>query len=427
VGTIPSESFTILGSATTTTTTTSYGNYSCPPPQPGFHELHDFGPNVGSSGLAIDTAGKLYGTFPNGGSYGAGLLYELGQRAGHWFFSSLYSFLGGSNGGSPDGVMVGPEGVLYGAAPGGIQNCGSGGASYCGLIYQAEPAAAACATALCSWNETTIYQFTGNTDAWGGSVTAFDSAGNLYGSGAGGAYGAGAVFELSPSQAGWTERVLYSFTGGSNGAGAGSLLVGHDGNLYGTAGGGLYGYGLVFQLVPSGGGWTENVLYTFTDNSDGYSTGRLLQNGRGDLYGTSYCLNPSCQRPPSNGYGLIYQLSPSGDGWAFSVIYSSARDCAYHSNVIVALTIDAAGQLYAAEGGADPCGGRSGCSGTQPASTYYCGNIVQVGRGEPLVSGNADIFGNLASDAKGNLYGTTNACSFGTIWRSSGMIWQYSP
>ena len=64
----------------------------------------------------------------------------------------------------------------------------------------------ACANALCSWDETTIYQFTGNADAWGGTVTAFDSAGNLYGIGNGGAYGQGAVFELSPSQGGWTEK-----------------------------------------------------------------------------------------------------------------------------------------------------------------------------------------------------------------------------
>jgi hypothetical protein len=149
VGTIPSESFTILGSSsTTTTTTTSSGNYYCPPPQNGFHDLHDFG--NGSSGVAMDEAGNLYGSFVAGGSSGQGLLYELAQRAGHWFLTSLYSFLGGSNGSSPDGVIVGPEGGLYGAASGGIQTCGTDGSSLCGLIYEARPGPAACAAALCS-------------------------------------------------------------------------------------------------------------------------------------------------------------------------------------------------------------------------------------------------------------------------------------
>jgi uncharacterized repeat protein (TIGR03803 family) len=296
VGTIPSESFTILGSATTTTTTTSIYE-SCPAAQPGFRDLYDFPAGSNPSGVVLGAAGKLYGTLPNGGSYGAGQVFDLADKAARWFFSSLYSFLGGSNGSGPNGVIVGPGGVLYGAAQGGIQNCGYD--EYCGLIYEVTPGPAACPSALCSWNETTIYQFTGNTDAGGGTVTAFDSAGNLYGiSGSGGAYGPGAVFELSPSQGGWTEKVLYSFTGGSDGGGPNSLLVGHDGNLYGTAGYGgnngcANGYaqcGVVFQLVPSGGGWTENVIYAFTGSgSDGWSPGGLIQDATGGLIGSSIC------------------------------------------------------------------------------------------------------------------------------------------
>ncbi len=231
VGSIPSEAFTILGETTTTTTTTSsYSDYACPGPQPGFHDLHDFSAKAGPSGLAIDQAGKVYGTFPNGGSYGAGLLFDLAQRAGHWFVISLYSFMGGSNGSSPNGVIVGPEGALYGSAR------KSGGSGY-GLIYKATPPPTACANALCSWNETTIYQFTSEADT--GAIKAFDSAGNLYGI-SGGAYGQGGVFELTPSQGSWTEKILYSFTGGSNGSSPNSLLLGHDGNLYGTAAGGGY-------------------------------------------------------------------------------------------------------------------------------------------------------------------------------------------
>jgi hypothetical protein len=454
VGSIPSESFTILGNATTTTTTTSsYSDYACPNPQPGFHDLHDFSPNAGPSGLAINTAGKLYGTFAGGGSYGAGLLYDFAQRAGHWFVSSLYSFLGGSNGNSPNGVIVGPEDALYGAASGGIQNCGANGASYCGLIYKAVPPANVCATALCSWNETTIYQFTGNTDAWAGTVTAFDPAGNLYGiSGSGGAHqwgnggGPGAVFELSPSAGGWTEKILYSFTGGSDGGGPNSLLLGQDGNLYGTAGWGGnndcgYGYtscGVVFQLVPSGSGWTENVIYSFTGTTDGFGPGGLIQDSQGNLLGFSVCYGPFaweyCGLDPGGGIegGLIFEMSPAGSGWSFGVIYNAAGDqeaCVQNgwgisSNVINGLTLDAAGNLYAAEGGELFFCNGGNCNYWVE---LYCGQIANVSSGEVLVTGDADIFGNIASDANGNLYGTTSTCGFGTQQRNTGMIWQISP
>jgi len=430
VGTIPSESFTILGSSTTTTSSTTFiDSYSCPPPQNGFHDLHDFG--NGSSGVAIDRSGNLYGSFSGGGSYGQGLLYELGQRAGHWFLTSLYSFLGGSNGSSPDGVIIGPEGVLYGAATGGIQTCGYDGSSYCGVIYEARPGPTACATALCSWNETTIYQFTGNTDAWAGSVTAFDSAGNLYGISSGGLYqgsganGAGAVFELTPSQGGWTEKIIYNFPGGNNGVAApNSLLIGQDGNLYGTAEWGPNGFGVVFQLVPSGGGWTGNILYAFTGTTDGSQPAGLVQDPSGNLIGFSICDNwgESYCGYYDDYYGLIFSLAPSGSGWIFNVIYSNWNDCDGYKNLFNALTV-AAGGVYAAEGGDDvSCEPGGNCYG------WHCGKIIAVDSHTPLVAGDANIFWNITSDAKGKLYGTTGTCGgLGTPFRNGGMVWQYSP
>ena len=453
IGSIPSEAFTILGNATTTTTssTTVYSDYACPKPQPGFHDLHELSPNAEASGLVAGTAGNLYGVFGNGGSYGAGLLYDFVQRAGHWFVSSLYSFMGGSNGSPYLGVIVGPQGVLYGGAGGGIQNCGSNGAYDCGQIYEARPGSTVCATALCSWNESPIYQFTSDTDAWGGTVTAFDSAGNLYGISGGapwdygsGAYGWGTVFELSPSAGGWTEKILYSFTGGSDGEDPNSLLVGHDGNLYGTAAGGsnnncVNGYapcGVVFQLVPSGSGWTQNVLHSFTDEGDGYSPAGLIQDSRGNLYGFSICDHEpgGCNY---NGdfiqYGLVFRLTPSGNnGWSFGVIYNAGWDqraCTNNpwsisSNLVTGLAIDAADHLYAAEGGVLFFCDGGNCN---EQVELYCGQIANISSGEVLVTGDADIFGNIASDANGNLYGTTTTCGFGSLQRNTGMIWQYSP
>ncbi|MGA2905785.1 MAG: choice-of-anchor tandem repeat GloVer-containing protein, partial [Candidatus Korobacteraceae bacterium] len=432
VGTIPSESFTILGSSTTTTSTSTFSNYACPPPQTGFREVHDFGtlpPQDSSSGVALDRAGNLYATLPAEGTHGAGALYELAQRAGHWFYTTLYSFLGGSGGSDPGGVIVGPGGDLYGSASGGNQNCGTNGSSYCGLIYQASPGPTPCATALCSWNVTAIYQFSGNTDEWYGGVTAFDSAGNLYGISGPGAYGLGSVFELSPAQGGWTEKTLYDFMGGNGGGNPNSLLLGLDGNLYGAAGGGQYGQGVVFQLVPSGGAWTENVIYAFTGGSDGWGPYGLIQSPGGGLVGAGVCYELGeggyCIDTMDEETGTIFGLSRSGGGWQFSNIYTyglqGRNGCQNFGQFYFhGLAFDQAGNLYAAGGGFEVDVG---------GDYYWCGEVANVSQlccgGGILIFGRADIFENLTSDASGNLYGTTDTCGFGSPMRTTGMVWQY--
>src|ERR1039458_3780536 len=86
-----------------------------------------------------------------------------------------------------------------------------------------------------------------------------------------GVYGGGTVFELTPSAGGWTEKIIYSFTGGSDGGLPDSLLLGQDGNLYGTTyyGGDGGGGGVIFQLVPSGDSWTETVIASYGLSGDG--------------------------------------------------------------------------------------------------------------------------------------------------------------
>src|SRR3954471_15068190 len=108
-----------------------------------------------------------------------------------------------------------------------------------------------------------IYSFSGGAD--GGKPNArltFDAAGNLYGTTEGGGLGFGTVFKLSPNGGGgWTETVIYRFTGGpSDGSEPLYSPVIFDalGNLYGeTKHGGSKNQGVVFKLTPAGGGWTE--------------------------------------------------------------------------------------------------------------------------------------------------------------------------
>ena len=107
------------------------------------------------------------------------------------------------------------------------------------------------------WAESRALQLHGGSD--GGSPengVAFDSAGNLYGTtNVGGSYGYGTVYELSPSGRGWTETTLYSFTGADDGKNPiGSVAIDAQGNLYGTASSGGSGeVGTAWELSPSNG------------------------------------------------------------------------------------------------------------------------------------------------------------------------------
>jgi uncharacterized repeat protein (TIGR03803 family) len=417
VGTIPSESFTILGSATTTTTTSSTtGADPCPSPQSGFRDLHDFAPGSNPSGLTVGPAAKLYGTLADAGSQGAGLLYSLAQMAGQWFVNSLYNFLGGSSGSSPNSVIVGPGGVLYGSAAGGIQECAAYGGTYCGLIYEAKPGPAACATAACGLEQTTLYEFTGFSDAWGGTVSAIDSAGNLYGISIwGGTNGNGALFELSPSPGGWTETILHSFTGGADGGLPSSLLMGHDGNLYGTAWhGGTYGSGVIFQFVPSGSGWTENDIYSFTGGTDGWYPDHLIQDGPGNFYVIAVCNSwgyGECNVGGNYDVGVIGSLSHTAEGWVFGQIHVAWSDeCngSYYTQY-QGLALGRAGHLYATEEG---------------GIFYYCSGVFDVDADRLIVWGPPG-FANLTSDANGNLYGTMAVCSL--PYGNNAMVWEISP
>jgi len=423
LGTLPSEAFTILGEASTTQ----------PPPQcfgsdDVVQVIHDFtaeeGGTYGANGVVLDGAGNLYGTTATGGDNSAGLAFKQYRGGDGWIFDPLYSFLGGANGTEPNGVMVGPHGALYGGSSGGIENCGYAGQQYCGMAYKLTPFPNACLTALCRWMEWAPYQFAGGNDAWGQiNVTTFDHEGNLYGISEDGGgtgcngWGCGVVFKLSPSPGGWTETILYTFTGADDGSAPTEVLMGPDGNLYGVAGGGLYGDGVVFQLTPSGNGWSESVLHSFQYQTDGTNPQYLMQDSAGNLYGITQWFD----------VGPIFTLQPSPGGWQFNeylVTYNYGDFI-----VLVNLTIDSAGNLYGTGFGGQGCQG-SGCKGKSGPASYSYEFIFKASYGidgwqyTTLDSMGTEFpsGGSMAVDAQGNLYGTTSGCGqygHGTIWEVS--------
>ncbi|MGO9648713.1 MAG: choice-of-anchor tandem repeat GloVer-containing protein [Terriglobales bacterium] len=125
------------------------------------------------------------------------------------------------------------------------------------------------------------------------------------------------VVYASPARA-VTERVLYAFTGLDGSVPSGGLVIDEAGNLYGTTEyGGTFGNGSVFELTPSGGVWTEKVLYSFIGPSDGENpTSGLVFDSAGSLYGTT--MNGG--DPESQ--GTVFELSPSGGGWTEKTIYT---------------------------------------------------------------------------------------------------------
>ena len=409
IGTIPSESFTLLGYATTTIQNT------CMPQQSGgFDVIHNFtGQGDGSepNGVALDKAGNIYG--PTGYYSGNGSVYKLAQAASGWILSTLYNFLGESSGSSPSGLMVGNNGILYGAAQGGLENCNSGG--YCGFIFSLRPPATACHSTSCGWNEAQTYTFTGPADAAQGGNLVSDSSGNLYGvSQSGGAQQLGAVFELSPSIGGWIESILYNFSGGSGGSGPTDIIVGRDGSLYGTTGwGGTYSYGVVFQLTLLPSGWSENVVYNFPDQGwMGTNPHSLTQDSAGNLYGI-YEFAGCC----GNDYGRIYMLSPSNGSWTFTELHHG-DETLDGDDLFPAIILDPQGNLW---------GTGSAYSGCM--NTVEFGYIFEL---SPSPSGwlyNTPEFwsytffpasGALGLDSHGNLYGTTFMCgtqNAGTVWQ----------
>ena len=202
-------------------------------------------------------------------------------------FKVVYAFRG-SDGQQPRaGLVFDVAGNLYlTTAAGGIGGCWFYGGYGCGTVVKLAPNPDG------SWTESVLYTFTGGEDGgnpW--STLLFDAAGNLYGTTMyGGAYGNGAVFELSPTPDGsWTEGVLHSFIGADGAQPSGALTFDTAGNLYGTAeNGGAYDHGALYTLTPNlDGTWTQQVLHSFTGGKDGARpsrNGALIFDAAGNLW-----------------------------------------------------------------------------------------------------------------------------------------------
>jgi uncharacterized repeat protein (TIGR03803 family) len=330
------------------------------------------------------------------------------QSHGNWVLNPLYAFQGSTDGKEPlAGVVVGPNGILYGTTV-------NGGSQDQGTVFDMRPAVQACKSTLCPWNESVLYRFQGGSDGAGPNYgnLLFDNGGNIYGvTIVGGSSSQGTVYKLARSSGGWTERVIHTFSGPDGAQPFAGVIFDNKGNLYGTAQlGGDKGFGTVYELSPVGQSWGENTLYQFQGGNDGQGpVGTLTFDISGNLYGTT-CAGGS------GGGGTIYELSPSGGGWTFATLYSfGGTDCPW-----AGLTMDNAGNLYGVtvDGGNQGACLR-GC-GTifklSPANGGWRYAELYEFSGS---SDGQNPYSQMLMDGSGNLYGTCSAGGsngLGVVW-----------
>ena len=238
-----------------------------------------------------------------------------------------------------------------------------------------------------TYKETVLCSFTGENGNEPLSELIFDAKGNLYGTTyEGGTSNAGVVFKLNSKN---EETVLYSFTGGADGAyPSAGLIFDAEGNLYGTGrAGGASNKGVVFKLNSKN---EETVLYSFTGGADGaYPSAGLIFDAKGNLYGTTWYGGASNK-------GVVFKLNSKNEE---TVLHSFAGG-ADGAGTQAGLIFDAKGNLYGTtyEGGTSNAGVVFKLNSKNEETVLYSFTGGEDGK-EPLAG--------LIFDAKGNLYGTT--------------------
>lgn len=322
----------------------------------------------------------------------------------------LYNFQGGIHDGTnPSTALVADRaGNLFGTTTDGGSGTCTGG---CGTIFQLKP------TAGGRWTETVLYSFQGGDDgAAPAAGLVFDHAGNLYGTTIGGGLSLdGTVFQLTRSGNSWTETVLHSFTGSDGAYPVDRLIFDHAGNLYGTTVfGGRFGGGTVFQLVPSGGAWTEAVLHDFTGGNDGIDPeAGLIFDQQGALCGTTIAEN-------------VFKLMPpvSGDTkWTLRVLYTFDGDVNRGQLSAGPLLAGKNGVLYGTQKfGGGPANAGAVYQLTPPSTRGGSWTETTLYRFTGETDG-AYPFAGIIADNSGNLYGTTS----GNGHSNQGTVFQLTP
>ena len=238
----------------------------------------------------------------------AGAMPQSRRALHHPIETILYAFQGGNDGAGPDGTLVmDASGAIYGTtALGGDGTCYNG----CGTVFKLTPSGSA-------YTESILYSFQGGSDGGnpspGGLIE--DRTGALYGTTLGGSTGCppscGTVYSLAPTDSGYVHHVLYAFKGNADGYGPyGGVIADSSGALYGTtAFGGAYGGGTAYKLTPTSSGYTKSTMFSFSTSGDAEPVAGLTLGKRGALYGTAL-------------FSSVFELSPTSSGYALRILHA---------------------------------------------------------------------------------------------------------
>jgi uncharacterized repeat protein (TIGR03803 family) len=317
-------------------------------------------------GLIVDSSGNLLGMTEFGGRTGNGNVFEIVKTAGGYANTptDVYDF-SGTDGAYPlSSLIADTNGNLFGTT-----SQGGAFSSYCGTVFEiAKTAAGYASTATVLVN---FDYYTSGCESVAALVV--DSSGNFFGTTSqGGAGGNGNVFEIAKTAAGYASAptILASFHY-TDGAYPYGLIIDAKGNLFGTTiYGGEGGAGTVFEIAKTAAGYasTPTTLTSF-DANNGNPFGRLMADAKGNLLGTTV-------QGGTSGNGKVFEIADSG--FVPPVHFEGVPGtlgCVLVSTLKLALTYD--GLPAAAK-----ALGYSSVANLEKAVVAYCGNwSVPPGRG----------------------------------------------
>jgi uncharacterized repeat protein (TIGR03803 family) len=324
--------------------------------------------------------------------------------------TNLHTFMSSTYGHQPyAGLAEGADGNFYGTTLYGGTGYSCGNG--CGVVFRISP----------SGTFTNLYSLSGTNGAYPLSAVVLGSDGNLYGTTyAGGTCTscASVLFGLQAPGCGSVFRIspggslttVYSFTGGSDGANPyAGLVQGSDGNSYGTTSAGGTNGAGTVFRVSSGGDFTN--LYSFTGGSDGAKPiGGLSQGSDGNFYGTT-------SGGGTNGYGTVFQITPSG---ALTTLHMFNRNDG--ANPTASLVQGNDGNLYGTTFGGPLCFDGLGTVFRISPNGDFVSLHVFTGFGDGYAP-----WAGLMLGSDGDFYGTTTTVVGGCAGYGFGTLFRISP